>query len=134
MLWKLSHAWYGELVRAKIIEKVGAEKASELEIRYPMENPLTLPKGIDFNILGKDGTLRATRGPFLAQSQGSNSWVVSKKNSKDGDTYLCNDMHLELMMPSIWYETHLISSDFNVSGVSLSGVPLILVGHNDRIA
>ncbi|MHA1444662.1 MAG: penicillin acylase family protein, partial [Candidatus Hodarchaeales archaeon] len=32
MLWQLSHAWYGEIVRAKIIEKVGADRASELEI------------------------------------------------------------------------------------------------------
>lgn len=38
------------------------------------------------------------------------------------------------MLPSIWYETHLISENFNVSGVSLVGVPMVLVGHNNSIA
>jgi penicillin amidase len=134
MLWQLSHAWYGEIVRAKIIEKVGEERAAELDITYPAENPLTLPQGIEFNLLNKNGKLEGVKGPFLNRSQGSNSWVISPSRSTDGKTYHCNDMHLALMLPSIWYETHLSSPEFHVSGVSLTGLPMILVGHNDNIA
>jgi penicillin amidase len=134
MLWQLSHAWYGEIVRAKIIEKVGSERAAELEITYPSENPVTLPNGIEFNVLSKDGILTGMKGPFLKKGQGSNGWVISASRSTSGHTYLCNDMHLSLMLPSIWYETHLIADQFNVSGVSLCGVPLVLVGHNENIA
>ncbi len=135
MLWQLSHAWYGEILRAKIVEKVGPERAAELEIIYPAENPITLPNGIEFNVLNKDGILTGTKGPFLKRGQGSNGWAISASRSTSGQTYLCNDMHLQLMLPSIWYETHLISAGkFNVSGVSLCGVPLILVGHNENIA
>ncbi len=134
MLWQLSHAWYGELIRSKIIEEVGSDHAAELEVKYPATHPITLPNGIEFNVLSKDGILTGAKGPFLTRGQGSNTWVVSQERSASGHTYLCNDMHLSLMLPSIWYETHLVGGGFNVSGVSLSGVPLILVGHNQNIA
>ncbi|PWI47791.1 hypothetical protein CEE45_09775 [Candidatus Heimdallarchaeota archaeon B3_Heim] len=134
MLWQLSHAWLGELIRAKIVEEVGSEHAAELEISFPDTHPITLPNGIEFNVLDKNGILSGSSGPFLARSQGSNTWVISSERSTSGHTYLCNDMHLSLMLPSIWYETHLIGAGFNISGVSLSGNPLILVGHNQNIA
>jgi len=133
MLWQLSHAWLGEIVKKRIIDAVGAEKAAELEIIYPKDNPCTLPEGIEFNVFEGD-ILKAFKGPFLHKSQGSNGWAISKEKSDTNHAYLCNDMHLALMLPGIWYETHLESPDFHVTGVSLPGMPLILVGHNDSIA
>ena len=133
MLWQLSHAWYGEVIKAKIIEAVGEEQASELDIIYPSENPCTLPKGIEFNIF-ENGVLKPFSGPYLSRGQGSNSWVISKNRALDENIYLCNDMHLVLMMPGIWYETHLESPETHTAGVTLAGVPMILVGHNNNIA
>ncbi|MFX1514625.1 MAG: penicillin acylase family protein, partial [Promethearchaeota archaeon] len=134
MIWQLSHAWYGEIVRARLIDKVGVEHAAELELNFPESNPTTLPKGIEFNILNDDGSFRKAQGPFLDRGMGSNTWVVSGQKTNTGDPFLCNDMHLKLMLPSIWYEFHLIAGEFNVSGVSLAGVPLVMVGHNSKIA
>ncbi len=65
MIWQLSHAWYGELIRSRIIEKVGPDAAAELEIQYPAGNPNTLPAGIEFNNLDPDGKLNRIGGPFL---------------------------------------------------------------------
>ena len=135
MMWQLSHAWQGELIRAEIIEKVGSENAAELEIYYPAENPLSLPKGIEFNALDPDGSLRKASGPFLERGKGSNAWVISSRRSETGHAVLCNDMHLALSMPSLWYDVHLNGGDdLHATGVSLPGVPMVLVGHNDRIA
>ncbi|MFX0126105.1 MAG: penicillin acylase family protein [Candidatus Hodarchaeota archaeon] len=134
VLWQLSHAWYGEIIRARLIDKVGAEHAADLEIEYPDTNPTTLPNGIDFNILNDDGSFRKAQGPFLDRGKGSNMWVVSGHKSTTGAPFLCNDMHLKLMTPSLWYEIHLIGDEFNVSGVSLAGLPLVMVGHNSKIA
>ena len=135
MMWQLSHAWQGELIRAEIIEKVGSENAAELEIYYPAENPLSLPKGIEFNALDPDGSLRKASGPFLERGKGSNAWVISSRRSETGNAVLCNDMHLALSMPSLWYDVHLNGGDdLHATGVSLPGVPMVLVGHNDRIA
>jgi len=65
---------------------------------------------------------------------GSNNWVVSGAHTVSGKPLLCNDMHLGHSIPNIWYEAHLISGDYNVAGVTLPGVPFVIVGHNQRIA
>jgi penicillin amidase len=134
MLWQLSNGWYGEIVRAQTIAAVGDEHAAELEIHYPERNPITLAAGIEFNQLQPDGTLRAARGPFLRRNQGSNEWAIAGQKSSTGMPILCNDMHLALMLPSIWYPVHLVAGPFNVTGASLPGLPLVMVGHNARIA
>ncbi|OGO15178.1 MAG: hypothetical protein A2Y93_00630 [Chloroflexi bacterium RBG_13_68_17] len=134
MIWQLSHAWYGEIVRAQVHQAVGAAAAAELEIHYPTGSPIILPKGIEFNRLAEDGRLQAARGPFLQRGLGSNSWVLSGARTTTGTPFLCNDMHLALSLPSLWYEVHLCGGGLDVTGVSLPGVPLIMVGHNAHIA
>jgi penicillin G amidase len=78
---------------------------------------------------------------FLAASSneiraglGSNNWVVSGAHTATGKPLLANDTHLELMMPSIWYEVHVTAPGWNVKGFALPGSPMIIIGHNDRIA
>jgi penicillin amidase len=134
MIWQLSHAWYGEILRARVIEAVGAEHAADLEIHYPSENPVALPQGIEFNRLQPDGSLIAGDGPFLTRAMGSNTWTVAGSRSTTGKPFLCNDMHLTLMLPAIWYLAHLRAGPFEVTGASLPGLPFVLVGHNARIA
>jgi penicillin amidase len=69
---------------------------------------------------------------------GSNNWVVSGTRTASGRPLLSNDMHLSHNVPGIWYEADLQASapagDFHVAGVSLPGVPFIIVGHNAHIA
>jgi len=38
---------------------------------------------------------------------GSNAWAISGSKSDTGKPYLCNDMHLQINLPSLWYEAHL---------------------------
>ena len=78
---------------------------------------------------------------FLAASRneiraglGSNNWVVSGAHTATGKPLLANDTHLELMMPSIWYEVHVTAPGWNVKGFALPGSPMVIIGHNDRIA
>ncbi|MEW5986224.1 MAG: penicillin acylase family protein [Chloroflexota bacterium] len=134
MIWQLSHAWYGEITRAQLIEKVGAERAAELDLHYPDSNPVSLPTGIEFNAISPDGSLQGARGPFLRRGQGSNAWAISGRRTDSGRPYLCNDMHLAISIPSVWYEVHLVGGDFQVAGVSLPGLPMVLVGHNAHVA
>jgi penicillin G amidase len=65
---------------------------------------------------------------------GSNNWVVSGAHTVSGKPLLSNDMHLTHQMPNLWYEAHLHRGDFNVAGVTLPGMPFVVVGHNQRIA
>ena len=71
---------------------------------------------------------------------GSNSWVVDGQHSTTGEPILSNDPHLSPSMPGIWYEVGLhcrkLSSAcrYDVAGFSFSGLPGVVVGHNDKIA
>ncbi len=64
---------------------------------------------------------------------GSNNWVVSGQHTVTGKPLLSNDMHLDHQMPNLWFEAHLKSANFDVAGVTLPGVPFVIVGHNQRI-
>jgi penicillin G amidase len=62
---------------------------------------------------------------------GSNNWAVSGSKTASGSPLLCNDPHLELNLPSIWYVLHLNAPGVNTMGASLPGAPSII---NDSIA
>jgi penicillin amidase len=71
-------------------------------------------------------------GPRLAR--GSNAWVVHGSRTGTGRPILANDTHLGLDMPSVWYENGLHGGRFNAVGFSFAGLPLVIIGHNARIA
>jgi len=65
---------------------------------------------------------------------GSNAWAVSGTRTATGRPLLASDPHLEYSFPSAWYMVHLKAPGLNVSGVSVPGLPGVLIGHNERIA
>ncbi len=71
---------------------------------------------------------------------GSNSWVVDGDHSKTGKPILANDPHLAPSMPGIWYQVGLhcrkVTEEcpYDVAGFSFSGMPGVVVGHNNRVA
>jgi penicillin amidase len=72
--------------------------------------------------------------PESVPVNGSNNWVVSGAHTVTGKPLLSNDMHLGHQMPNLWYEAHLHAGSLDVAGVTLPGMPYLLVGHNQRIA
>ncbi len=64
----------------------------------------------------------------------SNNWAVAPSKTANGNPILCNDPHLDLTLPSIWYETAIITPEFKARGVSLPGVPSIIVGFNEFVS
>ena len=65
---------------------------------------------------------------------GSNNWVVAGSRTQSGAPILCNDPHLELSFPSIWFEMHLNSPSVNSYGATFPGAPSVVIGFNDSIA
>lgn len=65
---------------------------------------------------------------------GSNNWAVSGIKTKSGYPILCNDPHLGLNLPSLWYEMQISTPTFNAYGVSFPGSPAIIIGFNDSCA
>ena len=65
---------------------------------------------------------------------GSNAWAISGRHTASGKPILANDPHLEFAIPSTWYMVHLQAPGLNVTGVSLPGLPCVIIGHNQRVA
>lgn len=69
----------------------------------------------------------------------SNNWVVNGSLTTSGKPILCNDPHLQLTAPPVWYEAHLVvrgssGISLNVRGVTFPGMPFIVIGHNQYLA
>ncbi len=65
---------------------------------------------------------------------GSNNWAVSGNKTKSGKPILANDPHLDLTLPSVWFEMQLSAPGVNVYGVSFPGCPGIIIGFNNQVA
>lgn len=65
---------------------------------------------------------------------GSNNWAISSAKSANGNAILCDDPHLEMNLPSIWYVMQLSSPTVNVFGATLPGATSVIVGFNDSIS
>jgi len=109
-------------------EEDEAPDSSVTQNQESVDAPLLAPLARGTAFLG---SIDNTGDPFPI---GSNDWVVSGAHTVSGKPLLCDDMHLGHQMPNLWYEAHLRSGNFDVAGVTLPGMPYVIVGHNQRIA
>jgi penicillin amidase len=140
LAWRLSENHQAELVRGALAAKFGEETARFLTGKYPASAPsiLTRPPANTANSIASKATEPLPPGlEWLAAGArrgNSNSWVLAGGRTKNGRPILANDPHLQIEFPSVWYELHLVSPDFDVIGVTIPGVPFVALGHNARIA
>jgi penicillin amidase len=84
--------------------------------------------------------LANTRGQYAGlvgdapPPKGSNGWVLGPSRTWDGRAILANDMHLTLRIPNIWYRASIGYGDVRVTGLTLPGVPLTVVGSNGSVS
>ncbi len=93
------------------------------------------PANVDVAYLGKTNNNSSVMISIVPdKDNGSNNWAVSGSKTKSGRPILCNDPHLGLNLPSIWYEVQLNTPTQNTYGVSFPGAPAVMIGFNDSIA
>jgi len=73
-------------------------------------------------------------GEAREDAKGSNNWALSGNKTQSGAAILCNDPHLGLNLPALWFEVQLHSPDMNVYGASLPGAPGVIIGFTDSIS
>ncbi|RYF87934.1 MAG: penicillin acylase family protein, partial [Chitinophagaceae bacterium] len=106
-----------------------------------------IPRGTAFTkpamVLEKPNTADSVyfKGPASVEASqkpdvgnGSNNWAVSGSKTASGAPILCNDPHLGLNLPSLWYEMQISTPSFNAYGASFPGSPNVIIGFNDSIA
>jgi penicillin amidase len=158
MAKSLSTTWRTDLMRERFRAKLGPDLFADLlPDRSPLDEPVAeVARGrkapsratlspweradpfamLTVSDLVADPTLAAllSEGDMSDIGLGSNNWVVSGAHTQSGKPLLANDPHLDHSVPSVWYMIHLKAPGLNVSGVSLPGLPLVIIGHNEKIA
>jgi len=80
----------------------------------------------------------STDGEAADLMPGSNNWAVSGELTPYSAAMLANDMHLGIRVPNIWYRLqlnwHEQDKHHQLTGLSLPGTPLVVVGTNTRLA
>ncbi|MEM9362234.1 MAG: penicillin acylase family protein [Bacteroidota bacterium] len=77
---------------------------------------------------------RALKKLPIPQFEGSNSWVLGPEKTKSGKVILANDPHIGFAQPSVWYEAHISTPQYEKYGYHLAGVPFPLLGHDRGMA
>jgi penicillin amidase len=133
-----------EFYMSNILKKYGAEVTKNLFPDYPYQEDPIIPKGTkwDFKPLPipaapasfNEMLTGGTRTQQKIDGIGSNNWALSGEKTASGYPILANDPHLDLSLPSIWYQIQLNAPGLNAYGVSLPGAPGITIGFNQNIA
>jgi len=123
---------------------------ADFDLLYPEKNPKQSPvipagsqiisnpvpiKSIDTKPSVEN--LLSYKNPFKPDPfAGSNNWAVGPMKTHNKKAILCNDPHLNLTLPSIWFENQISvpKEGINVYGISLPGVPAVIIGFNENIA
>ena len=147
MQWNLSKS-SDDYILTRTLEKFGAEFFAELcPLRNPGSEPI-FPSSV-FKSVGAVLTPPAGVGgkppqqlqpntdsifPRPQPGASSSNFVLAGSRTASGHPILGNDPHLDLSLPSIWYESQLQGGNINAYGVSVPGLPGLVIGFNQRMA
>lgn len=98
---------------------------------FPMDFP---PQADSLYFDFQGDSLTNIMEPKPNPENGSNNWAVSGAKTSSGRPILCNDPHLGLNLPSLWFEMQLTTPEFSAYGVSFPGSPNIIIGFNEHIS
>jgi penicillin amidase len=92
------------------------------------------PASADSLYFNNDTTVKAIEVNKPNPNNGSNNWAVSGTKTASGAAILANDPHLELSLPSIWYEMQIHTPTMNAYGATFPGTPSVIIGFNENIS
>jgi penicillin amidase len=139
MAYQLCYSWRSLLAQWQLSHVLAdlPQLAREL---LPPEWPPSDPRILRYSgpteadaLLAADLTLRLFNG-WVGPHGGSNNWVVGPALTKSGKPILCNDPHLLLTSPGIWYAAAIEAPELAVMGVTVPGAPGVTIGRNRHIA
>ena len=150
-----------ELEVARGVAKLGEEKVKDLYWFHPKDPDIKLDPSINQELLFDDilelynayrnpiefeqddilpeyrsAVIENALGSVTQQKEdplaiGSNNWVVGGTLTSDGNTYMANDPHRTIAIPSLRYMVHLVAPGWNVIGGGEPEIPGISIGHNE---
>jgi len=141
LAFELSNSFSVDFSMNEIANGIGVEKTLDLipnNGKYlPLLDSASSLKPIATNSanLNRDAKFALNKIGLNNNKTGSNAWaILKKKKNKSAGTILANDPHLQLTLPSKWYQLQYSIPNHNLIGLTIPGIPYILIGRNDSIA
>ncbi len=134
MSWQLSRNYKFEVARAQLAGKLTPEQAAWLLPGYPAGAPITTqPEAHPSHAYLDDPDVKLHEF-FPFRHGASNQWIVAGSHTTTGKPILANDPHLEIGAPILWYLTRIDTPEGSLTGATVPGLPIVLLGHNQSIA
>lgn len=139
MALRLAADFREELLRARLLQRLTPAQLLDLWPPYrpgwPKSDSAALPQD-SLRALATLGwhTIAASLPDLIPLASASNSWIVDGRNSRSGKPELANDPHLRLEAPAVWYLARIEAPGLILAGATAPGVPLLIAGHNARVA
>ncbi|MEE2688159.1 MAG: penicillin acylase family protein [Pseudomonadota bacterium] len=130
MAFQLSVSWRGDLMRAKLVEKVGADRLRRLFPLVALDKLDKISKA-DKKVID---ALSTALPELLVSDSASNAWVIDGSHTTTGKPILANDPHLGFSAPGLWYLARISVGERTWTGATVPGVPLLILGQNGDIA
>jgi penicillin amidase len=126
MAFDLSDNMWAELLRYRMAARLTPAQLNELWPAPPADE-LGIPQA-------QKADDHAGLGEVLRDRGASNNFVVAGSRSATGKPLLANDPHLGLQAPIQWYLVRLETPTLTLVGATAPGVPMMVIGHNGRVA
>jgi penicillin amidase len=137
------------------------DSSTSEELRYAQAAQDASPAAMEFGILVPDplnvplmgtpvdpppfpapatGPASSTQGSYSQEEAswpkglGSNNWAIGPSRTADGRAILASDPHLMYALPGTWYRVMLTWPDHMVVGISVPGIPGVVMGSNGTVA
>ncbi|MDJ0645095.1 MAG: penicillin acylase family protein [Flavobacteriaceae bacterium] len=124
-----------EPVLTEIKEKLGADYLAELEIYIDSTTTLIKnEKNPAFESRLAEAVTKIYDALPISPFIGSNSWVIGPEKTKNGKVIFANDPHIAFAQPAVWYQSHIVTPDYEIYGYNLALTPFPLLGHNRNYA
>lgn len=134
LAWESSQAVRIDPLMTRLLARLGSERALEL---FPADAAASrpfvpsflsgwMPRGLLF-----DSPERGSRR--VPGFSGGCAWAVGPDHTRSGKPMTACSVYQALTAPGFWYRARLVASGFHLSGAFVPGVPVALVGSNERV-
>ena len=76
----------------------------------------------------------STRRGVAVSAAGSNAWAAGGSHTTSRHALIANDPHLNVSIPGVFYAVEMRAPGLHVAGVTVPGIPGVVLGHNGSIA
>ena len=131
MAFQLSNDWRSELMKMALARGVSNEQLYQL---FPGREEGSHVTAQSEAVMSFAQALLEGMPEELQPQSASNAWVLGGSRTDTGLPVLANDPHLKFSLPSLWYLAQIELPDRKITGVTVPGVPLHILGQNGDIA